>query len=103
VHVSDAAPLYRLALEKGMPAARYNAVTEEGVPLRDIAEAIGRGLRVPVVSKPPEEAPAHFGWLGMFVGADIPASSALTRERLGWHPTGPGLTADPGTMRYAEP
>jgi nucleoside-diphosphate-sugar epimerase len=102
VHVSDAAPLYRLALEKGVAGARYNAVAEEGVPLRDIAEAVGRGLRVPVVSKSPEEAAEHFGWLGMFVGADIPASSALTRERLGWRPTGPGLMSDLGNMRYFE-
>jgi hypothetical protein len=57
---------------------------------------------VPVVSKSPEEAAAHFGWLGMFVGLDMPASSALTQERLGWHPTGPGLIADLEKMQYAE-
>jgi nucleoside-diphosphate-sugar epimerase len=90
----DVARLYRLALEKGATGARYHAVAEEGVPLREIAEAIGRGLKVPVVSKTPEEAGAHFGWLAMFAGHDIPASSALTQERLGWHPTGPGLIAD---------
>ena len=88
------ARLYRLALEKGATGARYHAVAEEGVPLREIAEAIGRGLKVPVVSKTAEEAGAHFGWLAMFAGHDIPASSALTQERLGWHPTGPGLIAD---------
>jgi nucleoside-diphosphate-sugar epimerase len=93
-HRLDVASLYRLALEKGVAGARYNAVAEEGVPLRDIAEAIGRGLRVPVVSQSPEVAGEHFGWLGMLVGADVPASSALTRERLGWRPTGPGLMAD---------
>jgi nucleoside-diphosphate-sugar epimerase len=93
-HVLDAARLYRLALEKGVAGARYNAVGEEGVTLRAIAESIGRGLRLPVVSKSPEEAAAHFGWLGMLMGADVAASSALTRERLGWHPTGPGLIAD---------
>src|SRR5208337_4264397 len=94
VHRLDAAHLYRLALEKGSAGARYNAVAEEGVPLREIAEAIGRGLKVPVVAKSPEEAGEHFGWLGVFVGADMPASSALTQERLGWRPAGVGLISD---------
>jgi nucleoside-diphosphate-sugar epimerase len=95
VHRLDAAHLYRLALEKGSAGARYHAVAEEGVPLRDIAEAIGRGLNVPVVVKPSEEAAQHFGFLGFFVGIDCPASSALTQERLGWHPTTqPGLIED---------
>src|SRR5208283_38561 len=94
VHRLDAAHLYRLALEKGSAGARYNAVAEEGVPLREIAEAIGRGLKVPVIAKSPEEAAEHFGWLGMFVGADAPASSALTQERLGWRPTGVGLISE---------
>jgi nucleoside-diphosphate-sugar epimerase len=100
VHRLDAARLYRLALEKGSAGARYNAVAEEGVPLREIAEAIGRGLKVPVISKSAEEAGEHFGWLGMFVGADMPASSALTQERLRWRPTGPGLISDLDQMRY---
>src|SRR5450755_3616083 len=95
VHVVDAAHLYRLALEKGMAGARYRAIAEEGVPLREIAEAIGRRLNLPVVSKSPEEAPQHFGFLGFFVGADLPASSALTQERLGWHPMKqPGMIAE---------
>jgi len=94
VHRLDVAHLYRLALEKGSAGARYNAVAEEGVPLREIAEAIGRGLKVPVVAKSPEEAGEHFGWLGVFVGADVPASSALTQERLGWRPTGARLISD---------
>jgi nucleoside-diphosphate-sugar epimerase len=102
VHRLDAARLYRLALEKGSTGARYNAVAEEGVPLREIAEAIGRGVKVPVISKSAEESGEHFGWLGMFVGADMPASSALTQERLGWRPTGPGLIADLDQMRYFE-
>jgi nucleoside-diphosphate-sugar epimerase len=102
VHVLDCARLYRLALEKGTGGARYNAVAEEGVPLREIAEAIGRGLKVPVISKSAEEASEHFGWLGMFVGADMPASSVLTQERLGWRPTGPGLVSDLDHMRYFE-
>jgi len=92
-HLSDTARLYRLALEKGS-AGCYHAVAEEGVPLKDIAEVIGRRLKLPVVSKTPAEAAEHFGWLGMVAGLDCPASSALTRERLGWHPVGPGLMAD---------
>jgi nucleoside-diphosphate-sugar epimerase len=94
VHRLDAAHLYRLVLEKGSAGARYNAVAEEGVPLREIAEAIGRGLNVPVVAKSPEEAGEHFGWLGVFVGVDVPASSAQTQERLGWRPTQTGLISD---------
>jgi nucleoside-diphosphate-sugar epimerase len=87
VHLLDAAPVYRLALEKGSTRARYHAVAEEGVPAREIAEAIGRGLKIPVVSMSPEEAAGHFGWLGFFAGMDMPASSALTQQRLGWRPT----------------
>jgi nucleoside-diphosphate-sugar epimerase len=102
VHVLDSARLYRLALEKHDPGAKYHAVAEEGVPLHDIAEAIGRGLKVPVVSMSPEEAAVHFGWLGMFGGRDVPASSAQTQERLEWHPTGPGLVADLERMSYFE-
>src|SRR5258706_3755143 len=93
-HVVDTAVLYRLALEKQAPGAKYHAVAEEGVPLRDIAEVIGKGLKIPVVSMSPEEAATHFGWLAMFVGRDAPASSAQTQNRLGWHPTGPGMIAD---------
>ena len=99
-HVLDVARLYRLALEKNEAGARYNAVAEEGVSLRDIAEAIGRGLKVPVVSKSPEEAAAHFGFLAIFAGRDLIVSSALTQKRLGWHPTGPGLLEDLNNMRY---
>jgi len=93
VHRLDCARLYRLALEKGA-AARYHAVAEEGVPVRDIAEVIGRRLKLPVVAKSAAEAAEHFGWFGGFAGIDGPASSALTRERLGWRPVGPGLIAD---------
>ena len=100
VHVRDAARLYRLAVEKQEPGARYNAVAEEGVPVREIAEVIGRGMKLPVVSLSPEEAGAHFGWLAMFVGLDMRASSALTQARLGWHPGGPGLLEDLAAMRY---
>lgn len=95
VHRLDVAPVYRLALEKGVDGARYHAVAEEGVPVRDIAEAIGRGLKVPAVAIAPEEAAAHFGWLSWFAGMDAPASSVLTQQRLGWRPTEkPGLIAD---------
>jgi nucleoside-diphosphate-sugar epimerase len=94
VHLLDAAPLYRLALEKGTAGAKYHAVAEEGVPVREIAEAIGRGLKIPVVAKSPDEAAGHFGWLAFFAGRDAPASSALTQQRLGWRPTGVGLISD---------
>jgi len=102
-HVLDTAHLYRLALEKGTPGARYHAVAEEGVPLKEIAGAIGRGLNVPVTSISPEQAQQHFGFFGFFVGRDSPVSSARTREQLGWKPTGPGLLTDLGNMRYFEP
>jgi len=107
VHLVDAAHLYRMALEKGAAVdnsgARYHAIAEEGVPVRDIAEAIGRGLKVPVVSKSPEEAAEHFGWLGMFAGLDCAASSALTQQRLGWRPTAqPGMIADLDNMDYSK-
>jgi nucleoside-diphosphate-sugar epimerase len=101
-HVLDVGHLYRLALEKHEAGSRYNAVAEEGVSMREIAEVIGRGLKVPVVSLSPEEAQAHFGWLAMFAAFDMPASSAQTRRRLGWCPTGPGLVADLEQMRWAE-
>lgn len=87
VHRLDAAPVYRLALEKGAAGARVHAVAEEGVALRKIAEAIGRGLTMPVVALSPDEAAAHFGWFAFPVAMDAPASSALTQQRLGWHPT----------------
>jgi nucleoside-diphosphate-sugar epimerase len=99
-HVLDVAHLYTLALEKHEAGSRYHAVAEEGVSMREIAEVIGRGLKVPVVSLSPEEASAHFGWLALFAGLDMPASSALTRQRLGWSPTGPGMIADLEQMRY---
>lgn len=94
VHRLDAAHLFRLALEKGIAGARYHAVGEEGVPLRDIATIVGQRLNLPVVAKSPAEAAEHFGWLAYFVGADLPASSAQTRELLGWRPMHPGLLAD---------
>jgi nucleoside-diphosphate-sugar epimerase len=100
-HLLDTAHLHRLALEKTDSGATYHAVAEEGVPVGDIAGAIGRGLKVPVVSIAPERAAGHFGWLGHFVGWDIAASSAQTREKLGWNPAGPGLLTDLENMRYS--
>ncbi|WP_430390480.1 SDR family oxidoreductase [Dyella sp. 20L07] len=94
VHRDDAAHVYRLALEKGSSGARYHAVAEEGVPLRDIAEVIGQRLNLPVVSKTPEDAADHFGWLAHFAAFDLPASGQLTQRELGWKPRGPGLMSD---------
>lgn len=99
-HVLDVARLYRLALERAQSGARYHAVAEEGVTMRDIARVIGEGLKLPVASLSPDEAAAHFGWLAAFAGLDMPASSAWTRETLGWTPTGPGLIADLRAMDY---
>jgi nucleoside-diphosphate-sugar epimerase len=99
-HVSDVARLYHLAFEKAEPGAIYHAVDEEGVSMKAIAEALGRGLKVPVVSIKPDEAEAHFGWLGRFAAHDMPASSALTRQKLNWTPTGPDLITDLDGMDY---
>jgi nucleoside-diphosphate-sugar epimerase len=94
VHQLDAARLFRLALESAPAGARLHGVGEEGVPLREIAEVIGRHLNVPVASLSPQEAAAHFGWLAGFVAMDGPASSVLTQKQLDWHPQGIGLIAD---------
>jgi nucleoside-diphosphate-sugar epimerase len=99
-HVADVARLYRFALEKGTAGARYHAVAEEGVRLKDIAAAIGHGLNVPVTSISHEQAQEHFGFFGFFAGRDSPVSSARTREQLGWNPTGPTLLTDLGEMHY---
>ena len=100
VHRLDAAHLYRLVLEKGGAGATYHGVADEGVPTREIAEAIGRGLNVPVVSKSHEAAVNHFGWIARFFAIDGPASSALTQERLGWRPVQPGMIADLNAEHY---
>lgn len=94
VHRRDAATLFRLALESAPAGSPLHAVAEEGVPFRDIAEAIGRRLELPVASVIGEEADRHFGLLAPIVAIDNPTSSALTRERLGWQPTHPSLIAD---------
>jgi nucleoside-diphosphate-sugar epimerase len=102
VHRFDAAHLYRLVLEKGSAGATYHGVADEGVPTREIAEAIGRGLSVPVVSKSQEAAADHFGWIARFFAIEGPASSALTQEWLGWRPTQVGLIADLNAEHYFE-
>jgi len=102
VHRLDAAHLYRLVLEQGSTGASYHGVADEGVPTREIAEAIGRGLNVPVVSKSSQEAADHFGWIAHFFGIDGPASSAQTRKHLGWQPVEPGLIADLSAAHYFE-
>ncbi len=101
-HYLDVARLYRLAIEKAEPNAKYHAVAEEGVSMREIAEALGRRLKLPVKSIAPEEAPAYFGWLAAFAGHDVPASSAQTRKKLGWAPIGPALIADLEALRLSD-
>jgi nucleoside-diphosphate-sugar epimerase len=101
-HYLDVARLYRLAIEKAEPNAKYHAVAEEGVSMREIAEALGRRLKLPVKSIAPEEAPAYFGWLAAFAGHDVPASSAQTRKKLGWAPIGPTLIADLEALRLSD-
>jgi nucleoside-diphosphate-sugar epimerase len=100
VHRLDAARLYRLALERAPAGSVFHAVADEGVPARDIAEVIGRHLDVPVVSIASEDAAEHFGWIGAFFALDAPASSALTRRRLGWRPTHAGLIEDLDAGHY---
>lgn len=93
-HRDDAAHLFCLAVANAPAGSVLHAVADEGVPIRAIAEVIGRHLDVPVASIDPEQAGEHFGWLGAFLGRDVPASSVLTRELLGWQPTRPGLLDD---------
>jgi nucleoside-diphosphate-sugar epimerase len=94
VHRLDAAHLFRLALEKAPAGSTLHAVADEGVPIRAVAEVIGRHLDLPVVSVAPDDAAEHFSWLAGFLADDGPGSSALTRELLGWQPTHPGLIDD---------
>lgn len=100
VHRLDAARLFRLAVEGAPAGSVLHGVDEQGIPVRLIAETVGRHLNVPAVSVDPEQAPAHFGWLGMFLGLDVVASSALTRERFGWSPEHPGLIEDLDAGHY---
>ncbi|MGI8508598.1 MAG: SDR family oxidoreductase [Gemmatimonadaceae bacterium] len=100
--LKDVAHLYRLAVEQTGPGVTvYHAVQEEGVALREIAETLGKGLKMPVVSIDPERAAEHFGWFAHFAGLDMPASSEWTRKTLGWEPTGPGLIEDLTNMQYS--
>jgi nucleoside-diphosphate-sugar epimerase len=94
VHRLDAARLFRLAAEAAPAGSRLHGAGEEGVPFREIAEAIGRQLELPAVSIAAEDAGDHFGFLSAFVAFDNPTSSTLTRERLGWRPEGPELIPD---------
>jgi nucleoside-diphosphate-sugar epimerase len=94
VHRLDAAHLYRLALEKAPAGSRLDGAADEGVPFRDIASVIGKHLNLPVVSISREEADAHFGFLGAIAAHDMPRSSALTQELLGWRPVHPALIPD---------
>jgi len=102
VHRLDAASLFQLALERAPAGSVLHGVGEEGVPIREVAEVIGRHLDVPVASISSEQAPEHFGFLGAFIGADSPASSALTRARFGWQPKQPGLIDDLEQGHYFE-
>jgi len=99
--LKDVAQLYRLVVEKtGSGMTTYHAVQEQGVPLRDIAETIGKGLKVPVVAIPAAKAGEHFGMFGHFATLDMPASSEWTRKTLDWQPTRPGLIEDLENMKY---
>lgn len=99
-HLGDVARLYRLAIEKKEPGARYHAVGEEGIEARRIAESVARGLGIEAISVPQDKAAEHFGWMAMFAAMDMPASSAWTQATLGWRPEGPGLIAELDAMRY---
>jgi nucleoside-diphosphate-sugar epimerase len=101
VHRLDAARVFRLGLEKAPPGSRLHAVAEQGIPTRRIAEAIGAGLGIPARSVTPEEAPAYLDFLAWFFAMDNLASSAITRETLGWRPEGPELLADMRTSYFA--
>lgn len=100
-HVLDVARLYRLAIEQCKPGTRYNAVAEEGITARAIAEALGEGLGIPVKSIDASESAAYFGWMSAFMSMDLSASSAWTRQALGWNPAGPTLLEDLRRMDYS--
>ncbi len=103
VHRLDAANLVRLALEGAPAGSVVHGVAEEGIATKEIAEALGRALDVPAQSIAPEDAQAHFGWIATFWGADVPASSAITRARLGWAPTRSTLLEDIAAGYYSNP
>ena len=99
-HVLDVAALYALAFDKGAPGTRYHAAAEEGITIRQIAEALAVRLKLPAVSLSPEEMEDHFGWFALFAGLDMPASSAWTRAQLGWEPKGPNLITDLKNLEF---
>jgi nucleoside-diphosphate-sugar epimerase len=101
VHRSDASRLVAVGLEKAPAGARLHAVAEEGVPTREIAEAIGRAFDLPVAPIAADDVQDHFGWIGAFFAMDLTATSTLTRELLGWTPTGPALIEDLDTGGYS--
>jgi nucleoside-diphosphate-sugar epimerase len=101
-HLLDTARLYRLALERREAGTRYHATAEGAIRFRDIAQAIARSLDLPVATVAAQDAASHFGWLAAFVGRDMSASSASTRERIGSRPSGPGLIADIKNMPRAQ-
>ncbi len=100
--LEDVAHLYRLVIEQARPGTTvYHAVQEEGVTAREIAETLGKGLKVPAASIEPDKAAEHFGWFAHFAEMDMPASSEWTRKTLGWNPTGPGLIENLTRMKYS--
>ncbi|HEY6274747.1 MAG TPA: hypothetical protein VIX86_00305 [Streptosporangiaceae bacterium] len=101
VHRSDAARLVALGLAKAPAGTRLHAVAEDGIPTRDIAEAIGRAFGLPVTSIAPDDVQGHFGWIGTFFGMDLAATSTVTRELLGWAPAGPTLIEDLDAGAYS--
>ena len=101
VHQSDAARLVDLGLAKAPAGAHLHAIGEDGIPTRDIAEAIGRAFGLPVTSIAPDDVQGHFGWIGTFFGMDLAATSTATRELLGWTPTGPTLIEDLDAGAYS--
>jgi nucleoside-diphosphate-sugar epimerase len=101
VHRSDAARMVTLGLEKAPAGSRLHAIAEDGIPTRDIAEAIGRSLGLPVAAVATEDVSNHFGWIGMFFGMDLAATSTVTRELLSWTPAGPTLIEDLDAGAYA--
>ncbi|MYV57923.1 NAD-dependent epimerase/dehydratase family protein, partial [Streptomyces sp. SID3212] len=103
VHRADAAHLFHLALENAPAGSTLHAVADEGVPIKAVAEVIGRHLGLPIVSVPPDEAAGHFSWMAPFLGLDTPTSAAHTRDRLNWHPTHPGLLEDLDEGHYFTP
>jgi len=101
VHRSDAASLYRLIVEKQPEQKTFHAVAETGIPFREIAETIGKGLDIPVVSKTGDDIAAHFSWFAHFAAMGCPSSSEKTRQALGWEPHGPGLIEDMSAHYFA--